>query len=81
MHQWHVRKKPKKNMTYNGIGLQTTRGSGTNGYVQRNLSYVRASKKPIVMQQEFKAPEIRKSVFLVSILYVVIRTAKIYLDY
>lgn len=23
---------------YNGIGLKTTRGSGTNGYVQRNLS-------------------------------------------
>ncbi|WFD05219.1 RNA-splicing factor [Malassezia vespertilionis] len=26
---------------YNGIGLQTARGSGTNGYVQRNLSSVR----------------------------------------
>ena len=26
---------------YNGIGLRTVRGSGTNGYVQRNLSYVR----------------------------------------
>ncbi|KDO35156.1 hypothetical protein SPRG_00002 [Saprolegnia parasitica CBS 223.65] len=26
---------------YNGIGLATTRGSGTNGYVQRNLSYVK----------------------------------------
>lgn len=26
---------------YNGIGLQTARGSGTNGYVQRNLSFVR----------------------------------------
>ncbi len=26
---------------YNGIGLTTPRGSGTNGYVQRNLSYVR----------------------------------------
>lgn len=28
---------------YNGIGLKTARGSGTNGYVQRNLSYVRSS--------------------------------------
>lgn len=26
---------------YNGIGLQTARGSGTNGYVQRNLSHLR----------------------------------------
>jgi hypothetical protein len=23
---------------YNGIGLQTSRGSGTSGYVQKNLS-------------------------------------------
>ncbi|KAG6952539.1 hypothetical protein JG687_00012944 [Phytophthora cactorum] len=29
---------------YNGIGLRTVRGSGTNGYVQRNLSYVNASR-------------------------------------
>ncbi|KZT26958.1 cwf21-domain-containing protein, partial [Neolentinus lepideus HHB14362 ss-1] len=27
---------------YNGIGLTTPRGSGTNGYVQRNLSYLRS---------------------------------------
>lgn len=26
---------------YNGIGLTTPRGSGTNGYVQKNLSFVR----------------------------------------
>ena len=26
---------------YNGIGLLTPRGSGTNGYVQKNLSHVR----------------------------------------
>ncbi|KAE8219702.1 hypothetical protein CF319_g6649 [Tilletia indica] len=26
---------------YNGVGLQTTRGSGTSGYVQRNLSALR----------------------------------------
>lgn len=25
---------------YNGIGLPTARGSGTNGYVQRNLAHV-----------------------------------------
>lgn len=30
---------------YNGIGLDTTRGSGTNGYVQRNLSHIRTDRK------------------------------------
>ncbi|XP_027563094.1 serine/arginine repetitive matrix protein 2-like [Neopelma chrysocephalum] len=29
---------------YNGIGLPTPRGSGTNGYVQRNLSALRPKK-------------------------------------
>lgn len=33
---------------YNGIGLATARGSGTNGHVQRNLSFVRQSKKDFV---------------------------------
>ena len=28
---------------YNGIGLQTVRGSGTNGYVQSNKAFVRAA--------------------------------------
>ena len=28
-------------MSYNGIGLSSARGSGTNGYVQRNLSFVK----------------------------------------
>ncbi|RHY25209.1 hypothetical protein DYB32_008465 [Aphanomyces invadans] len=28
-------------MSYNGVGLRTARGSGTNGYVMRNLSYVK----------------------------------------
>lgn len=36
---------------YNGIGLSTPRGSGTNGYVQRNLGFIRA--KPKI---EYKAP-------------------------
>jgi len=30
---------------YNGIGLQTPRGSGTNGYIQRNLGFARPIKK------------------------------------
>ena len=29
---------------YNGIGLPTPRGSGTNGYVQRNLSALRVQR-------------------------------------
>ncbi|XP_074647855.1 uncharacterized protein LOC141903573 [Tubulanus polymorphus] len=29
---------------YNGIGLETARGSGTNGYVQRNMSQIRHHK-------------------------------------
>lgn len=30
---------------YNGIGLTTARGSGTNGHVQRNWAFVRPGKK------------------------------------
>lgn len=28
-------------MSYNGVGLSTARGSGTNGYVQKNLSSIK----------------------------------------
>ena len=34
-------------MSYNGIGLTTVRGSGTNGYVQRNLAAVRKIREKI----------------------------------
>ena len=37
---------------YNGIGLTTQRGSGTNGYVQRNLSFVRQKKDRIDYKTE-----------------------------
>ncbi len=37
---------------YNGIGLQTARGSGTNGYVQRNLSFLRRHKDKIEYKSE-----------------------------
>ncbi|WFD02863.1 phosphomannomutase [Malassezia obtusa] len=37
---------------YNGIGLQTARGSGTNGYVQRNLSSIRPRDAPQAPPQE-----------------------------
>ena len=32
-------------MSYNGIGLSTARGTGTNGYVTRNLSALKAYKR------------------------------------
>ena len=37
---------------YNGIGLDTARGSGTNGYVQRNLSFIRHHKDKIDYKSE-----------------------------
>ena len=38
------RKEDNWEQMYNGIGLKTARGSGTNGFVQRNLSYIRPSR-------------------------------------
>jgi serine/arginine repetitive matrix protein 2 len=32
-------------MSYNGVGLQTARGSGTNGYVQRSLANIRRKQQ------------------------------------
>ncbi|XP_071446854.1 serine/arginine repetitive matrix protein 2 [Hetaerina americana] len=37
---------------YNGIGLPTPRGSGTNGYVQRNWAYVRKTKDKVHYKTE-----------------------------
>lgn len=37
---------------YNGIGLPTPRGSGTNGYVQRNLAYLTTYKDKINYKTE-----------------------------
>lgn len=37
---------------YNGIGLQTPRGSGTNGYVQRNMSFVSKSREKVNYRTE-----------------------------
>ena len=37
---------------YNGIGLQTPRGSGTNGYVQRNMANIVRTKD----RDDFKKP-------------------------
>ena len=48
---------------YNGIGLSTVRGSGTNGYVQRNLSHVRPSKDKVNYKTE---EDIKKSEAAIS---------------
>ncbi|TPX59970.1 hypothetical protein SpCBS45565_g07607 [Spizellomyces sp. 'palustris'] len=46
---------------YNGIGLSTARGSGTNGYVQRNLSSLRPrEKKHDIPFEEQRPAQIRK---------------------
>lgn len=37
---------------YNGIGLATARGSGTNAYVQRNLSFVKSTKNKVEYRTE-----------------------------
>jgi hypothetical protein len=37
---------------YNGIGLTTPRGSGTNGHVQRNFAFVRPGKKDVNYRTE-----------------------------
>eukprot|EP00485_Elphidium_margaritaceum_P003679 CAMPEP_0202701256 /NCGR_PEP_ID=MMETSP1385-20130828/14353_1 /ASSEMBLY_ACC=CAM_ASM_000861 /TAXON_ID=933848 /ORGANISM="Elphidium margaritaceum" /LENGTH=383 /DNA_ID=CAMNT_0049358631 /DNA_START=44 /DNA_END=1195 /DNA_ORIENTATION=- len=36
-------------MTYNGIGLRTARGSGTNGYIQRNLAHISRPKQEFIV--------------------------------
>ena len=42
-------------MSYNGIGLSTVRGSGTNGYVQRNLSALRRIREKVGIVSEDQA--------------------------
>ena len=37
---------------YNGVGLTTARGSGTNGYVQRNFALVRNQKQRVDYKTE-----------------------------
>ena len=38
---------------YNGVGLTTARGSGTNGFVQRNFAVVRNHAEKV----DYKSPE------------------------
>ena len=44
-------------MSYNGIGLQTARGSGTNRYVQRSLANIR--RKPYSRDRDYEKPQIK----------------------
>lgn len=37
---------------YNGIGLTTARGSGTSGYVQKNLSSINKSRQKVDYRTE-----------------------------
>lgn len=40
---------------YNGVGLTTPRGSGTSGYVQKNLAYVNKTTSRMQFQRELEA--------------------------
>jgi serine/arginine repetitive matrix protein 2 len=43
---------------YNGIGLQTARGTGTIVYVQRNLSFVRVTKEKVDYKPDEEAKKL-----------------------
>ena len=45
---------------YNGIGLTTARGSGTNGYVQKNLSFVRTHKEKVEYKPDEEAKKLEQ---------------------
>ncbi|CEJ01841.1 hypothetical protein RMCBS344292_15862 [Rhizopus microsporus] len=46
---------------YNGIGLTTPRGSGTNGYVTRNLSFVKPPPQRKDELKEESGPKLKKA--------------------
>lgn len=39
---------------YNGIGLKTPRGSGTNGYIQTNMAHIRNARNTIREYEQFR---------------------------
>ncbi|KAH0561720.1 hypothetical protein KQX54_019011 [Cotesia glomerata] len=51
---------PLTSNMYNGIGLQTPRGSGTNGHVQRNWAVVRKTKDKVDYKSDDKLDSINK---------------------
>ena len=48
-------------MSYNGIGLKTARGSGTNGYVQRNFAFVRRREERRELPDEIMSTSLTKA--------------------
>jgi len=46
---------------YNGIGLTTPRGSGTNGYVQKNASFFQQIKPKINYKDPVAPPPIQRT--------------------
>lgn len=48
---------------YNGIGLQTARGSGTSGHIQKNLSY--NVKKPQTKEEFLKELEEKRVIIII----------------
>lgn len=46
---------------YNGIGLQTARGSGTNGFVQRNFAAIRQRKEKVEYSTEADMAKLERS--------------------
>ena len=48
---------------YNGIGLSTVRGSGTNGYVQRNTAHISKGRA----EEKFKTEEDIRSCSLLQV--------------
>jgi serine/arginine repetitive matrix protein 2 len=52
---------------YNGIGLTTPRGTGTNGYVTKNLSFVRVVKeKTEYKPEDIKTEEAKKLELIIN---------------
>lgn len=45
---------------YNGVGVQTARGTGTNGYVQRNLAHIDCARQPKPYTQYNSEEDIKK---------------------
>ena len=61
---------------YNGIGLLTPRGSGTSGYVQKNLSFVRPQKSREEFLKELAQLKVRRIVFERNLIHLLLCTGK-----
>jgi len=47
-------------MSYNGVGLKTPRGSGTNGYVQRSLAHIKRKPQTPYSRDDFEKPQTKQ---------------------